>query len=578
MFSIAEIELKSLAKNNLNNANIVWEDIANRILNICFTYNTKNLNQEKANFPGIDLGNPEKGIGIQVTRRNDAAKFKETIEMVIKNEVYKTFPKLKIFILGRKKATYKLDSQSWECYLQFDVESDILDFDTILNYCQSMETEKLQELAEYLKWELKCDGSINHQSTKKIDAYIEQVKKENSHIMIIGLGKQLPIEKTWVQLQLIKREDLLKMDTSKNNKGTMLTAYHEYSTRDKDVYDVETVLETGRKTVVLAGPGMGKSTLCKKLLFIAIRRGYRAIKVSLMDMAGYIRNGQSFDEALRSTMVQSLGFQLEKQEIEGQFEFIFLDGLDECGDIRKKVAQEISAWSTGHQSVKIVVTSRPIGYDFLPLEDFEHLAIQTLNPDYLNSYVEKILQELEPEHLESNIEWFEKQVIQRKIQDLACRSPLLLGFLLQMSIRKQCFGQYRCELYEQILMEWLQRSSRENEKRISESELLRGIEIIAFYMLNCVDVMYQGVYTKSKIAGYVGMYFEEELECRKLVGQQKAEICVDFWTERGILDRSYFQGEERYLFLHLNIGEFLAGKYISQMTETAKKEWTNSHY
>lgn len=578
MLAIAAAELESKAKNNLNNANIVWEDIANRILNICFTYNTKNLNQEKANFPGIDLGNPEKGIGIQVTRRNDAAKFKETIEMVIKNEVYKTFPKLKIFILGRKKATYKLDRQSWESYLQFNVERDILDFDTILNYCQSMETEKLQELAEYLKWELKCDDPVRQQSIKKIEAYMEQVKRENSHITIIGLGKQLPIERTWVQLQLIRREDLLKMETSKNDKETMLTAYHEYSSRDKDVYDVETVLETGRKTVVLAGPGMGKSTLCRKLLFIAVKRGCRSIKVSLMDVAGYIRTGQSFDEALRSAMVQSLDFQLGKEDVEGQFEFLFLDGLDECGDIRRKVAQEISAWSAGHQSVKIVVTSRPIGYDFLPLEDFEHLEIQTLNPDHLNSYVEKILEELEPENLESCIVWFEKQLIQRKIRDLACRSPLLLGFLLQMSIRKQFFGQYRCELYEQILMEWLQRSSRVNEKRISESELLRGIEIIAFYMLNHVDEMYQGVYTKSKIVEYVGTCFEEELECRKLVGRQKAEICVDFWSERGILDRSYFQGEERYLFLHLNIGEFLAGKYISQMTEISKQEWINSHY
>lgn len=578
VLSIAETELKSLAKNNLNNGNIVWEDIANRILNICFTYNTENLNQEKANFPGIDLGNRENGIGIQVTRRNDAAKLKETIEIVIKNEVYKTFPQLKFFILGRKKATYKLDNQSWESYLQFDVESDILDFDTVLNYCQSMEPEKLQKLIEYLEWELKYDGSVNYQSIEKIDAYMELVMKENSHIMIIGLGKQLPIERTWVQLQLIKRDDLLKMETSENDKGTMLTAYHEYSSRDKDVYDVETVLETGRKTVVLAGPGMGKSTLCKKLLFIAVRRGCRSIKVSLMDVAGYIRIGKSFDEALRSAMVQSLDFQLEKEEVEGQFEFLFLDGLDECGDIRRKVAQEISAWSAGHQSVKIVVTSRPIGYDFLPLEDFDHLEIQTLNPDHLNSYVEKILEELEPENLDSCIEWFEKQVIQRQIRDLACRSPLLLGFLLQMSIRKRSFGQYRCELYEQILMEWLQRSSRENAKKISESELLRGSEIIAFYMLNHVNEMYQGVYTKSKIVEYVGTCFEEELECRKLVGRQKAEICVDFWTERGILDRSYFQGEERYLFLHLNIGEFLAGKHISQMTEISKQEWINTHY
>ncbi|WP_434509806.1 SMEK domain-containing protein [Desulfitobacterium sp. AusDCA] len=577
MFSLAEIELENQGKKGLNNGNIVWEDIANRILNICFSYNTINLNQEKANYPGIDLGNRENGIGIQVTRRNDAAKVKNTIETVLRNHVYKMFPKLKIFILGRKKEKYALDCQSWEQCLQFDAKRDIMDFDTIRDCCQSMETETLQKLAEYLEWELKCAGPVN-QSIEKINAYMKQVKKENSHILIIGLGKQLPIEKAWIQLQLIKKDDLLEMEACKKDRGIMLTAYHEYSSRQEEVYDVEAVLETNRNTVVLAGPGMGKSTLCKKLLFIAVRSGYRAIKVSLMDVAGYMRDEQSFDEALRRAMVQSLEFHLEKEEMEGQFKFLFLDGLDECGDIRRKVAQDISAWSAGHPSVKIVLTSRPIGYDFSHLQDFEHLEIQTLNPDDLNFYVRRILEELELDQPESCMEWFEKQLEHREIKNLACRSPLLLGFLLQMSIRKKYFGQYRCELYGQILLEWLQRSSRENEKKISESELLRGIEIIAFYMLSHVNEMYKGAYTKTKIAECVGTAFEEELECCKLAGMQKAEICVDFWTERGILDRDYYHGEERYLFLHLNIGEYLAGRYISRMTEKDKRAWIDSHY
>lgn len=42
--------------------------------------------------------------------------------------------------------------------------------------------------------------------------------------------------------------------------------YDEYSGRtSSDTYDVETLLmETGNE-VVLGGPGMGKSTMCKKL-------------------------------------------------------------------------------------------------------------------------------------------------------------------------------------------------------------------------------------------------------------------------------------------------------------------------
>ncbi|MHB8075676.1 SMEK domain-containing protein [Desulfosporosinus fructosivorans] len=123
MLSLAEIELESQGKKGLHNGNIVWEDIANRILNICFSYNTINLNQEKANFPGIDLGNRKNGIGIQVTRRNDTTKVKDTIETVLQNQVYKTFPNLKFFVLVRKKGKYALDCKSWEQCLQFDAMS-----------------------------------------------------------------------------------------------------------------------------------------------------------------------------------------------------------------------------------------------------------------------------------------------------------------------------------------------------------------------------------------------------------------------------------------------------------------------
>lgn len=43
------------------------------------------------------------------------------------------------------------------------------------------------------------------------------------------------------------------------------------------------------------------------------------------------------------------------------------------------------------------------------------------------------------------------------------------------------------EVYQEIVNEWLQGSSRDNEKIISEVELLYGIEAIAFYMMSHVS-------------------------------------------------------------------------------------------
>ena len=44
-----------------------WEEIARGLLNGCYGFHLVNLNEEKKNFPGIDLGDRERGIGVQVT-------------------------------------------------------------------------------------------------------------------------------------------------------------------------------------------------------------------------------------------------------------------------------------------------------------------------------------------------------------------------------------------------------------------------------------------------------------------------------------------------------------------------------
>ena len=54
--------------------------------------------------------------------------------------------------------------------------------------------------------------------------------------------------------------------------------------------------------------------------------------------------------------------------------------------------------------------------------------------------------------------------------------------MVQLSLQKKDFGNSKISLYQEIVNEWLQGSSRDNEKIISEVELLYGIEAIAFYI------------------------------------------------------------------------------------------------
>ena len=73
----------------------------------------RNLNaQERQNFPGIDLGDSQAGVGIQVTASADASKIRDTIKKCIRHGIYETYPHLRFFVLTEKQGTYRLDLEA----------------------------------------------------------------------------------------------------------------------------------------------------------------------------------------------------------------------------------------------------------------------------------------------------------------------------------------------------------------------------------------------------------------------------------------------------------------------------------
>lgn len=47
-------------KLNLNDISIISEDFFAKVLNLVYSFDLKNLNNEKSNYPGIDIGDKKK--------------------------------------------------------------------------------------------------------------------------------------------------------------------------------------------------------------------------------------------------------------------------------------------------------------------------------------------------------------------------------------------------------------------------------------------------------------------------------------------------------------------------------------
>lgn len=580
MFAFLHTYLKYSGKLNMLDENKVMEDIMCEVLNRVYGWHLVNLNTKEKNYPGIDLGDIQQGLGIQVTADKTSAKIQYTFSKVIAHEVHETYPHIKMMILGEKQSSYTIpELGQYGGKIVFDAKQDVLDFTDLLEACSCMEANARHELVEYLQAELdwNAERTIARVDTyEKLQRYLEEQKKENSYITVLGVQRKLPIEKAWMRLNIINEKDLREKQAQ--TQWEFLKKYDEYSGRmSSDTYDVETLLlETGNK-VVLGGPGMGKSTMCKKLFCQADAMQIAAGKVRLWDVARYMRDDLSFEEALRKTMTQSMDFEFDKADIARFFSLLILDGLDECGDYRREVAKEIALWGFGHPEQKIVVTSRPIGYDATELSEFKHYQILPIDDWQLDSFARQLMEMIQSDY-QTNYQWFSDRIKNRDIYRLACRSPLILGFMVQLSLKQKEFGTNKICLYQAILDEWLHGSSRENKMLLWETDLSYGIEAIAYYMMSKADDAAGDAYTKNKMIAYAGDFLAKEMECPLAKARKAAEKCLEFWLQRGILDKGIHKEQECFLFLHLNVGEYLAACFLAKRSKDERRKWISDHY
>ncbi|MCR5863113.1 SMEK domain-containing protein [Flavobacterium sp. J372] len=142
-----------ISKNALGfvDENKFLEDFVAEVINITHGFKLSNLNERKANFPGIDIADDQAKVGIQVTATKTSTKVKETIEKVCSNKhkVYETYNNLKIFILTEKQSTYTIKGID-NTKINFNPEIDILDFDDIYKKAMYLPVGKQKDLTDFI--------------------------------------------------------------------------------------------------------------------------------------------------------------------------------------------------------------------------------------------------------------------------------------------------------------------------------------------------------------------------------------------------------------------------------------------
>src|SRR4051812_30533745 len=77
------------------------EDFFKTTLNYLCNISLTNLNAERSNAPGLDLGDAANKVAFQVTTQKTSAKINETLKKLTAEQI-QTYPNVRILIIGTK--------------------------------------------------------------------------------------------------------------------------------------------------------------------------------------------------------------------------------------------------------------------------------------------------------------------------------------------------------------------------------------------------------------------------------------------------------------------------------------------
>ena len=192
---------------------------------------------------------------------------------------------------------------------------------------------------------------------------------------VLGILKPLSTDTAWIPLDASVGDATIEPSSSTED---ALQKYHKLgeiaANRDEKRIDAKTIGTFRKHCVVVGGPGSGKSLLMKVLAREFGKEALISLRVRLRDLSKRMEStGCTVKEGLSSLGLAESKISPEQLRAAGLSELVFLcDGLDECGNRQLDIASGLRDLAVSSPSSRIIVTTRPIGYDASELRCWRH--------------------------------------------------------------------------------------------------------------------------------------------------------------------------------------------------------------
>ncbi|ULJ73011.1 NACHT domain-containing protein [Rhizobium gallicum] len=348
-----------------------------------------------------------------------------------------------------------------------------------------------------------------------------------------------------------------------------LRLYHSWDERShrRDAISVnpETIGRFIPRTVLVAGPGMGKTTLLKRIARRYSEDMVPVLRVRLTSVASRMLRGDTFEEAVFDLGLDGSGVSSADARAAGFRNWLILcDGLDECGHLQRDVAEGVARFAAGHRNCRVLVTTRPVGYRRQHFADWRHYDITSLDMFSARANAERLLEAIvppgSPMHENATeicgVE-FADDTAARKL----CRTPLLMALSVAVLFRGAKLATSRERLYEQIFELVNEVPGSKNAVPPAPSVVLhRFLDILGWQI--AVEPLAPIKMTLERCA----LELSKAMGTTPLVAAADVERVAEFWLTVGMIERVGHGSEQALTFIHKSFGEFTAARFLKSMS------------
>lgn len=389
----------------------------------------------------------------------------------------------------------------------------------------------------------------------------------NSEFSIPSIPQPLSVDDAWIELSVRvgSTDPEISMGVAE-----ALEHYHTWAhgnhrnERDTCIIKGQTIGRFVRCGVVIGGPGMGKSVLLKKLARTYSLEGLPVLLFTAKNLAQRVRvTGCSFEEGIVALGTDGSGLAISPHTLRLASHWVILcDALDEAGTDQGIVIEGLIRFAAGYPNSRIIVTTRPIGYTSALLREWRHYELQPLESYSVIQDLERLVCSVieESSEQEKTLAFAKEQINQSDNAKIAARSPLILGLISALAIKKIPFGDTRTQLYERLF--------KQMEKARFAPDVNAGLTSVilsTFLDTFAWKILHDPTADLADLLQRCGEQLASALSVPSLKAYMVAEKCFDHWERNGMVERVNHAGVEAATFIHKAFGEYSAARYLAKM-------------